>query len=462
MSMRLVTKRATAEWGDITPSIAAGAPLFASPVPRRAAQATFHAGGASGGATPSGGPGRGLGTFETYVALNAHPRSAGGPAREARSDLYAARWSRAMGSRLQLSAYGGYTHEDPTPGGVDTTTRAKAVYGGSGSLALRGGWRWMGDLATVRHKTIAGVEEGRSRTAARTELAGRIVGTDVRMEGFRYQPDLATELNPYALSDRRGGAVSVGRTFRDMLRVFADYRFEEPESRIGPVTGTGSGLGSGSGVSFGGVPYVSVERLALGTRLSLGPSAAVSPVLIRIRHRGAQTELTEKRFASELTLAEPMGGRTTARVDVALFDDDQGVAKKRKLMAGSIATTRRHPGGITSSLLVGIENDDHADLGLEDKTLQGTLEIRVDAVRERLLVIPYIVYLSRKQETRGVEESVTSGRLQVMLQRIPALRNAAVALEGRIGRIDRKQPIDISDTDYGATLTISQAIPRLP
>jgi hypothetical protein len=61
-----------------------------------------------------------------------------------------------------------------------------------------------------------------------------------------------------------------------------------------------------------------------------------------------------------------------------------------------------------------------------------------------------------------VEESVTSGRLQVMLQRIPALRNAAVALEGRIGRIDRKQPIDSSDTDYGATLTISQAIPRLP
>ncbi len=452
MSMRLVTERATVEWGDLVPSVAVGAPLLASPVARRAAQATFHP---VGGATPTSGAGRGLGTLETYIALEAHPRSAGGPAREARSDLYAARLSRAMGSRLGLSVYGGYTHEDPTPGGVETATRAKAVYGGSGSLALRGGWRWMGDVATVRHRAIAGIEEGRSRTGARTELSGRVAGADLRLEGFRYQPDLATELNPYALSDRRGAAFSVSRTFRDMVKVFGDYRFEEPESRVGPV----SVSGSGPGASFGGVPYVSVDRLALGTRLSLGPSAAVTPVLIRIRHRGDQTELTEKRFASELTLAEPMGGRTTARVDVALFDDDLGVAKKRKLIAGRVVTTRQHPGGITSSLLVGIENDDHADLGLEDKTLQGALEIRVAAIADRLLVIPYLVYHDRKLETRGTEEKVTSGRLQLALQRIPALRNAAIALEGRIARVDRKLPIDQADTDYGATLTISQGLP---
>ncbi|MEK7316015.1 MAG: hypothetical protein AAB011_07540, partial [Candidatus Eisenbacteria bacterium] len=243
-SIRLTTKHATVEWGDLAPALAAGAPLFASPVPRRAAQAAW-----SGGR---------VGTLETYVALESHPRSAGGAARETRSDLYAARLSRSLGSRLRVSAYGGYTHDDPTPGGVQTATRARAGYGGSGAMTLPGGWRWAGDLATVRHRTIEGVESGRSRTGLRTEGAGRVAGAELHAEGFRYQPDLATELNPYAISDRRGGALSVSRTFRDFLKVFGDYRFEEPDARIGPVT-TPFG-------AFGGVPIVSVERLALGTR----------------------------------------------------------------------------------------------------------------------------------------------------------------------------------------------------
>jgi len=432
MMLRLAMKRGSVEWGDLAPSIATGAPLFASTVPRRAAQATWNGGG--------------IGTIETYVAMESHPRSAGGVAREARSDLYAARLSRAVGARMRLSAYGGYTHEDPTPGGVETATRARAVYGGSGTVTLPGGWRWLADLATVRHRAIEGVESGRSRTGVRTELAGKLAGANLRAEGFRYQPDLVTELNPYAISDRRGVALSMSRTIR-LLRIFGDYRFEEPESRTAPVV-TPFGV-------FGGVPYVSVERLALGTSLSLGPSSSVTPVLIRVRHRGGQTELTEKRLSSEFTTAEALGGRTTARFDVAIFDDDLGVAKKRKLIAGSFLSTRRHPGNITTTLGVGVENDKHVDLDLRDRTIQGTFEVRWDAVAGRFAVIPYVVYNDRDLETRGVREELVSGRLQFMAMRIAPLLGATLAIEGRMGRVTHKQPISDKNADYGAALTLS-------
>lgn len=438
--VRLVTKRAIVEWGDLAPNLAAGAPLLASPVPRRAAQATWNGGG--------------IGTLETFVALESHPRSAGGPAREARSDLYAARLSRSLGSRLRVTAYGGYTHDDPTPGGVQTAVLGRAVYGGSGSITLPRGWRLAGDLATVRHKAIEGIEPGRSRTGVRTELAGRVAGTDLRAEGFRYQPDLATSLNPYAISDRRGAAVLVSRTFGDMLKVFGDYRFEEPDTRIGPaVTPFGS--------SFGGVPYVSVERLALGTRLALGPSGAVTPILIRVHHRGAQTDLTEKRLSSELTFAEPLEGRTTARVDVALFDDDLGVAAKRKLVAGSAVTTRRHPGRVTSTLALGVENDKHVDLNLTDRSLNATIELRWEAVPDRFSVAPYLVYNDRNLESRGVDEELVSGRLQFALQRIPVLHGSALAIEGRIARVSRRLPAEVKDTDYGAMITLTRTAPVL-
>ncbi|HEU4333986.1 MAG TPA: Ig-like domain-containing protein, partial [Candidatus Eisenbacteria bacterium] len=289
--VRLLAKRTTIEWGDVAPSLAAGAPLLASSVPRRAAQATLR--------------GLGLGTLETYVALEAHPRSAGGPAREARSDLYAARLARDVGKRLRLSAYGGYTHEDPTAGGAETATRARAIYGGSGSATLGRTWRWSADVATVRHRAIEGVETGRSRTGLRSEFAGKLAGADLRAEGFRYQPDLATELNPYAISDRQGGALSAAYDIKGFWRVFGDCRFEEPVERLGPMPTPFGPLG--------GVPYLSAQRLALGTRVSLAGGAYVTPVLIRIRHRGDQTDFTETRLSSEFSAPEMQGGRTFGR-----------------------------------------------------------------------------------------------------------------------------------------------------
>jgi hypothetical protein len=387
------------------------------------------------------------------AASDAFTASAGGLARDARSDLYAARIARAIGPRVQIAAYGGYTHEDPTAGGAETETRARAVYGGSGALLLSRGWRWTGDLASVRHRTIEGVETGRTRTGARSELAGRVAGTDVRAEGFQYQPDLATELNPYAISDRRGAALALGHDIKGVWRVFGDYRFEEPVERLDPLMTPFGPLG--------GVPNVSVERLALGTRVSLGPGASVTPVLIRIRHRGDQTNFTEKRFSSELRAAEELGGYTSARFDVALFDDDLGVAQNRKLVAGSFVTSRRHPGNMTSTLGIGIENDDHADLHLVDRTVQGTFELRWEASPGRLLVTPYVVYLDRRLKTRGIRHDQVSGRLQVALVALPFLRDGSLAVEGRINRLQEKEPFDRAVTDGAVSVTISQRMPLL-
>jgi hypothetical protein len=177
--------------------------------------------------------------------------------------------------------------------------------------------------------------------------------------------------------------------------------------------------------------------------------------LIRTRNRGEQTRLSETRLSSEFTTAEALGGRTTAHFDVAVFDDDLGVAKKRKLIAGSFLSTRKHPGNITSTLGVGVENDNHADLGLKDRTIQGTFELRWDAKVNRFAVVPYVVYNDRDLETRGVREEIVSGRLQFMAMRIAPLLGATLAVEGRMSRITRKEPIGDRSTDYGAALTLS-------
>lgn len=438
--VRLRGKRTTVEWGDVAPSLASGAPLFASAVPRRAAQVVHRC--------PI------FGTIETYVALEAHPRSAGGPARDARSDLYAARLARDVGPRLRLSAYGGYTHEDPTAGGAETATRARAIYGGGGSATLGRTWRWSGDVATVRHRAFEGVETGRSRTAVRSEFAGKLVGADLRAEGFRYQPDLATELNPYAISDRQGGALSAAYDIKGFWRVFGDFRFEEPVERLGPIPTPFGPLG--------GVPYLSARRVALGTRVSLAGGASVTPILIRIRHRGDQTDFTETRLSSEFSAPEMRGGRTVGRFDVAIFDDDLGVAQKRKVVAGSFVTTRRHPGRITSTLAFGIENDDRVDLELQDKTLNGSFELSWEVSPGRILLTPYVVYLDRRLESAGFREEQVSGRLQIALVRVPALADGSVSIEGRLTRAIRKEPYEDRETDGAVSLTIAQRLPLVP
>ena len=429
LNLRYTHDRASLEWGDVAPTLAVGAPLLASGVPRRAAQLALASAG--------------LGEVQGYVALESHPRSAGGPAREIRADLYAGRLSRAFANdRLRASLYGGYTHEDPTPGGVETSTRARAIYGGSARIRVAKSWSLLGDGASVRHRTIEGVEPGRTRTGVRGVLDGSAAGFNARAEGFRYQPDLATALNPYAISDRKGYSADLSRTVATW-RFFGGFRHEEPASEAS------------------GAPGVTAERLTIGGSLRLGPDAWVTPSLIRIRQKGIQTDFTQTRVATEFSAPEAMGGRTTARFDVALFEDERGLNAKRLVTSGSVVSVRRHPGRMTSTISAGIEQDENQDLNLRDRTIQGAFELRWEASPGRFLVTPFVAYSKRELNLRGTRQDRLSIRLQLSLLRLPSLGETALSVEGRYDKFLRQEPTGPENGVTAIELSLGRRIPIL-
>jgi hypothetical protein len=428
--LRYHAPRATFEWGDLAPALAAGAPLFASPVPRRGAQAVLHHDH--------------LGTFEGYAALESHPRSAGGPLREIRSDLYAARLSRVfVRDRLRASLYGGYTHEDPTPGGIETATRARVIYGGAATLLFAKSWTLVGDAASVRHRAIPGVETGRTRTGVRGELSGTAARFRARAEAFRYQPALATALNPYAISDRRGFSLDLARP---VLRwqAFGGYRRERPED------------------ASSGAPPVTAERLTAGASFSLNQDSWVTPSLIRIRNKGPQTDFTQTRIATEFTTSEKLGGRTTAHFDAGTFEDEMGVNSRRRVYAGSVVTVRRHPGRVTSTISGGVERDENRDLRARNMTIQGALEARWEAWARTLLVAPFVSYISRDYELHGTREDRLGGRLQISLLKVPGLGDAALSIQGRLEWIWHRIPQGTRDTEGAVELSLGKRVSLLP
>lgn len=427
---RYQSPNAALEWGDLAPAIASGSPLLASPVPRRAAQAILSSSS--------------LGTIEGYAALESHPRSAGGALRERRSDLYAARLTRVfLPDRLRASVYGGYTHEDATEGALDPVTHARVIYGGSASLIVARQWTVLADVASVRHRTIAGVEPGRTRTGARGEISGTAARFTARAEAFRYQPSLATALNPYAISDRKGFAIDVARPVL-RWRAFAGYRRESPED------------------ASSGAPSVTAERMSAGASFSLNQDSWVSPSIIRIRQTGAQTDFTQTRLATEFTASEQMGGRTTARFDVGMFDDEKGLNVRRRVLAGSVVTMRRHPGRVTSTISAGIERDENRDLRARDMTIQGALEVRWEASPSRLLIQPFLSYISRDYELQGRSEDRFGGRLQISLLRVRGLGDAALSVQGRVERIWRLVPEGTHDTEKAVEISLGKRVSIFP
>ena len=415
---------ASVEWGDITPSVAVNAPLFASPVPRRSAQASW-----------AGSP---IGDLQGYMALESRPRSSAGPIAELRSDLYAGRLSRGFGGeRLLASLYGGYTHDEPTAGGAATATSASATYGGSGRVKLQGDWSLFGDVATVRHRAIAGVDPGRSRTAVRGELKGGFAGFAARAEGFRYQPDLATPLNPYAISDRRGGGAELSRDLASW-RFFGSFRREEPDEDVGNA------------------PKIRVDRITFGGSLKLNQASFVSPMLIRIQNRGPNTKFTESRAAGELVIGERFGGQTRARMDIAVLDDELGLNARRVVTSASLVSTRKESEKVTSTLSGGIEREELKDLSLTNQTIQAAIEVRWEALAGKFLVTPLFTYLDRRYDSTTNREKRTTGRLQLTLIRVPGLGENALSLEGRVDRVDLRGPIEDKSTEGSVQLSFGQ------
>lgn len=426
MMLRATGRDQSLEWSDATPRNAAETPLLLSAVPRRSAQAAWQR-------SP-------LGDLDAYVALESRPISSAGPIGETRADLYAGRLGRDFfKERVRLRIYGGYTHEDPTPGGAETQIRTRVIYGGMGRFALPGSWSLLGDAATVRHRRLEGVEEGRSRTAWRGELQGSAAGFEAAAQAFSYQPDMITALNPYALSDRRGGFAQLARRIWNW-RFFGNLRGEEPARR--------SGL----------EPVVRVQRASVGGRLELNQESWVSPSLVRVTHRGANTRFVENRIATEFSAAEALGGRTTARFDIAFSKDELGVGTRHRILSGSFVTTRRHPGRVVSTLALGLEQNRMSDLDLTDMTVQGSLEMRWEAVASRLLITPFVAATSRTYDLQGTREDRYSARLQVALLKLPGLGENVLAVEGRSDRVQHLHTPLKSDWDGSIRVSLGQRL----
>jgi hypothetical protein len=426
--LRLALKQGSAEWGDLVPTVSVDAPLFASAVPRRGAQALWRK-------TPAG-------DLETFLALESRPRSAAGPIDAIRSDLYAARLTRGfLNDRVRASLYGGYSHDDPTSGAASPVTRADAVYGGSGRIRFAGDWNLGADLATVRHRTIEGVEPGRSRTGGRGLLEGEAAGFAVRAEAFRYQPDLATTLNPYALSNRKGGSADFSRGVAGW-RFFGGFRREDPTDPSG-VGGSRS------------------DRWTVGGRLKLNDVSWVTPSLIRLHQKGAAIDLEESRIATELIIGEKFGGQTRARIDIAKFEDELGENRRRLVKSGSLVSTRRHPGRVTSTISGGIEINELQDLDLTDHTIQAAAEIRWEAIAGKLLVAPFGSWIDREYDTVARKEDRVAARLQVAWLDLPGMRSSALSLEARIDRINLQSPVDDKSVEGSVQLSFGQKIDLL-
>jgi hypothetical protein len=431
MRLRYGTPNSSLEWSDAPPAGAMETPLLMSPVPRRSAQASFRK-------TP-------VGDLDAFVALASQPVSAAGAMRHAESDLYAVRLGRSwLGDKIRTFVYGGYTHEDfALPSGFfplpDTVVQRNIIYGGMARFDLPGNWTFLADGATVRHRAATDSTPDSSRTAWRGELQGSALGFEAILRGFSYQPDLVTALNPYALSDRRGGEARLNRKIWKW-NIFGGFRSEEPSR------------------SDGQIPVVRVQTGTLGGRLELNQESWVTASVIRLTHRGAQTDFEESRIATEYSASEPLGGRTTARFDLAFFKDPLRTGAKRRITGGSLVTTRRHPGRVASTLALGVEQNRASDLNLKDTTIQGAFEVRWEAIAGRLLVLPFITGSSREYETLGTKEERYSARLQVALLRVAGFGESAISLEGRVDRQKYLTPSLPDNNDVGVQLTIGRRL----
>ncbi len=433
VQIRYTDPRRSLQYGDAPPDRAAETPLLMSPVPRRGAQGQWR--------------GTLLGDLDGFVALSSHPVSAGGAIRDQGSDLYSARLKRSLWkNRVEATLYGGYTHEKGRPpedlfgtvpdSGALAVHRA-AIYGGMALFDLPGAWTLLADGATVRHRATPGADGGRSRTGWRSELKGKTAGFEAVAQAFSYQPSLATALNPYALSDRRGGYAQLARGFL-RWRFLGSFRSEEPAHREGLE------------------PIVRVQTATFGTRVEMNQDSWVTPSFVHVRNKGANTDFTENRIATEYSASEPLGGRTTARFDVTFIDDALRAGTKRRVTSGSVVTTRRHPGRVVSTLTLGLEENHSGGVNLTDTTIQGSFEARWEAVAGRFLVTPFISGSSRKYALLGTREERYSARLQLALLRIAGLGENAISLEGRVDRVQHLAPALPKDLDGSIQLTIGQ------
>jgi len=109
-----------------------------------------------------------------------------------------------------------------------------------------------------------------------------------------------------------------------------------------------------------------------------------------------------------------------------------------------------------STLALGFEQNKSSGVNLTDTTIQGSFEVRWEAVAGRFLVIPLLTGSSRDYELLGTREDRYSARLQLALLRVAGLGENAVSLEGRVDRVQHLTPSRPKDFDGSVQLTIGQ------
>ena len=445
----------TLTYGDTPMADASDTPLLMSAVPRRSAQLQWRG-------TP-------IGMVEGYAALSSRPLSVAGDARRV-SDLYAGRLVKYLfNDRLTATLYGGYTHEggrhEVLPAAFDSGqtfvqvndifVQRKVIYGGMALIRLPKAWHFTLDAATVHHRArpdstlllpLQSDRSGKSRTAWRADLSGSVAGFAAQTQGFSYQPDLVTALNPYALENRRGGFAQLERTvFENKYTLTGSFRSEEPAHVEGQE------------------PTVRVQTGTFSTRVVMNQDSWVTPYYVHVRSKGANTDFTEQRIGGDYTASEAQGGRTTARFNIAFLNDLLRAGTRRRVTSGSLVTVRKHPGRVTSTTILGLEQNKSQDLNRTDTTVQGSFEARWEAVQGRLLVIPYVSGVTRHLELFGTKEDRYMARLQVAFLRVPGFGENAVAIEGRLDRIQHLEPSRAMNLNGSVQLTVGQrfSLPNL-
>jgi len=251
-------------------------------------------------------------------------------------------------------------------------------------------------------------------------------------------PDMATSLNPYAISDRKGASAQIARDIANW-RFFGGYRREQP-------------------VEDGDAPVVRVDRWNFGGKLKLNQQSWVTPEFIRIQHHGTATSLRESRAATELIIGERYEGQTRARIDLTLFEDDLAENARRLVTSGSLVSTRRQSDRVTTTLSGGVEVNEFQDLDLTDQTIQAAFELRYEAIRGVFLVTPFVTWLDREWDTLARREERLSTRLQLTWVRVPHLGDNALSVEGRFDRQNVMSPTNDDSNEWGVQVSFGQRI----
>jgi hypothetical protein len=105
---------------------------------------------------------------------------------------------------------------------------------------------------------------------------------------------------------------------------------------------------------------------------------------------------------------------------------------------------------------VGFEQNHSNTVNLTDTSIQVSFEARWEAIAGRFLVTPFLSGITRHYESLGTKDDLYSARLQLALLRVAGLGENAVALEGRLDRIQHLQPSRPKDFDGSVQLTVGQ------